>query len=147
MCAGTLAGVISSWKEQHGTKRTIPESKIWGWATQLLAALTHCHGLNIVHRDIKPANIFLTNKDQLKLGDFGIAKNKSRSISFSTQHKGMVGTPYYLSPEVRISLELSFHVRGPLHHIAFPIFDRGVSTVVTTGIGGGHHGIRGGCVC
>mmetsp|Transcript_65538 Transcript_65538/g.116629 ORF Transcript_65538/g.116629 Transcript_65538/m.116629 type:complete len:715 (-) Transcript_65538:382-2526(-) len=104
---GTLDGLISSWKEQHGGNQKrkdpkkevyIPEDKIWGWASQLLFAISYCHSQNIIHRDIKPANIFLTNKDDLKLGDFGIAKNSS--ASFTTQNKGMVGTPFYLSPEV-----------------------------------------------
>lgn len=58
------------------------------------------HFLNdrkIIHRDLKGQNIFLTKNNLVKLGDFGIAKILSKTLE---KAKTMVGTPYYLSPEI-----------------------------------------------
>ena len=51
----------------------------------------------IVHRDIKTANIFLNKNKELKIGDFGISKSLDQSVMAAT---AMIGTPYYLSPEM-----------------------------------------------
>lgn len=49
----------------------------------------------MLHRDLKPANIFLDAKQNVKLGDFGLARILSHDTSFA---KTFVGTPYYMSP-------------------------------------------------
>jgi NIMA (never in mitosis gene a)-related kinase len=60
-------------------------------------ALMYIHEKKILHRDIKTQNIFLTSNGTIKLGDFGISKVLENSI---TSAKTVVGTPYYMSPEV-----------------------------------------------
>ena len=50
-----------------------------------------------IKRDIKTLNIFVMQSGVLKLGDFGIAKLLDKSEEFA---KTIVGTPYYLSPEI-----------------------------------------------
>ncbi len=51
---------------------------------------------NIIHRDLKPANIMINNQDIVKLVDFGVAK----TVDVSEKSKeGIVGSPYYVSPE------------------------------------------------
>jgi NIMA (never in mitosis gene a)-related kinase len=64
---------------------------------QLCLALKHVHDRKILHRDIKAQNVFLTKDDIVKLGDFGIARVLSSTID---KAKTVVGTPYYLSPEI-----------------------------------------------
>jgi NIMA (never in mitosis gene a)-related kinase len=59
--------------------------------------MKHCHDRKIIHRDLKGANVFLTKKGIVKIGDFGIAKVLSHTIQ---KARTMVGTPYYLSPEI-----------------------------------------------
>ena len=59
--------------------------------------MKHIHDRKIIHRDIKGANVFLTKKGIVKIGDFGIAKVLSHTIQ---KARTMVGTPYYLSPEI-----------------------------------------------
>mmetsp|Transcript_40296 Transcript_40296/g.61493 ORF Transcript_40296/g.61493 Transcript_40296/m.61493 type:complete len:192 (-) Transcript_40296:2373-2948(-) len=63
--------------------------------TQMIMGLKALHDSNICHRDLKCANIFLTNKGQVKLGDFNVSKVLNRGM-LRTQ----TGTPYYASPEV-----------------------------------------------
>ena len=63
---------------------------------QLLQALSFIHNQNIIHRDIKPENIlFASKKDYstLKLIDFGLS-------AYIDKSKNIVGTPYYMAPEM-----------------------------------------------
>lgn len=53
-------------------------------------------GGKIIHRDIKPGNIFLDAKNNVKLGDFGLARKLSSESEYAETY---VGTPYYMSPE------------------------------------------------
>ncbi len=62
---------------------------------QLLAVSSHAHQHKIMHRDIKPENIIITPSGDLKLLDFGIAKDLSRqSISYT-----VAGSRPYMAPE------------------------------------------------
>ncbi|MCL8009942.1 Stk1 family PASTA domain-containing Ser/Thr kinase [Streptomyces sp. AS02] len=63
----------------------------------VLEALAHSHQHGIVHRDIKPANVMLTWSGQVKVMDFGIARDV-RDVGM-TQTSMVIGTAQYLSPE------------------------------------------------
>lgn len=82
-------------KRQNGI--LLPEAKIIEWFVQSVFALKHVHGRKVLHRDLKTQNIFLMASGQIKLGDFGIARVLDATKEFA---KTMVGTPYYLSPEI-----------------------------------------------
>jgi serine/threonine-protein kinase len=59
--------------------------------------LEYTHSKNIIHRDIKPSNILISRQGEVKLIDFGVAKDEEPSRLTLT---GMiVGTPSYMSPE------------------------------------------------
>ena len=73
------------------------ESEILDYFTQICLALKHIHEKKIIHRDLKSGNIFLMKSGLVKLGDFGIAKRFQNTMD---KAKTMVGTPYYLSPEI-----------------------------------------------
>jgi len=91
---GDLASHI---KEKKKKGETFTEEEILNWFIQICIALEYIHGRKILHRDIKSQNIFLTTNNTVKLGDFGISK-----LLESTNECAMtvVGTPYYMSPEV-----------------------------------------------
>jgi|GEM_PF-6249038 len=63
----------------------------------ILDGLSVAHGEGIIHRDIKPANIFVLENDQIKIGDFGIAKLESDSGL--TRTGTILGSVQYMSPE------------------------------------------------
>ena len=67
--------------------------------------MKHCHDKKVLHRDLKSGNIFVTKRGIMKLGDFGIARVLSNTKS---KAKTVVGTPFYLSPEIINSEHYSF---------------------------------------
>lgn len=76
---------------------TFEESQIMRWFIQMLMAVQYIHSKKILHRDLKTQNIFLTKKQVVKLGDFGIARTLEHTIDKAST---CVGTPSYLSPEM-----------------------------------------------
>lgn len=82
-------------KRQVG--QLLKEAQILEWFAQTCFALKHVHERKVLHRDLKTQNIFLMATGQIKLGDFGIARVLDATKDYA---KTMVGTPYYLSPEI-----------------------------------------------
>ena len=66
---------------------------------QICSAVKHLHDMNIAHRDLKPENLLLTNYNQIKLTDFGFAKNVNLGLIT------LCYTPYYVAPEILSSIK------------------------------------------
>ena len=84
-------------KERKNKNNYFTESEILDYFSQICMAIRHIHEKKIIHRDLKSGNIFLMKNGLVKLGDFGIAKGFQKTTD---KAKTMVGTPYYLSPEI-----------------------------------------------
>lgn len=103
----SLLGIIGGDLAQaiKRTDRHMKETKILDWFTQMCLAVKHCHDRKVIHRDLKTSNIFLTMDGRVKLGDFGIARLLSHTRE---KVNTMVGTPYYLAPELLENKPYSF---------------------------------------
>jgi serine/threonine protein kinase len=69
-------------------------------------ALYYAHNRGVVHRDIKPSNIMLTNDNDVRIIDFGIALVADSDVS---RIEGIAGSPSYMSPEQVQSAEITAH--------------------------------------
>ncbi|MGC1362712.1 MAG: protein kinase [Silvibacterium sp.] len=96
----TLAHAIAS--------RPLPIETTLHLGGQICDALQYAHERGVIHRDLKPSNIFVTNRGDAKLLDFGLAKRISpESVSSTrttmaadiTQPGRLLGTVSYMSPE------------------------------------------------
>jgi eukaryotic-like serine/threonine-protein kinase len=67
--------------------------------SEVVAALEYAHSLGVIHRDIKPENIMLTREGQVKVADFGIARDLWERPRAHVEDDTFVGSPHYMSPE------------------------------------------------
>ena len=69
-----------------------------GWMIQCCSALEAARQKDIIHRDLKPGNILIDENNQVRIVDFGLAKQDQVSKEL-TAASVFLGTPHYVSPE------------------------------------------------
>jgi serine/threonine-protein kinase len=88
-------------------KGPLPVAAVADYVLQACEAIAEAHAVGIVHRDLKPANLFLSRRSDgspiVKVIDFGISKatgdNALPDAQSLTMTTGLLGSPYYMSPE------------------------------------------------
>jgi serine/threonine protein kinase/lipopolysaccharide biosynthesis regulator YciM len=131
---GTLADLML--RQELTVSRSIEIIK------QLAEALAEAHRHGIIHRDIKPSNIAIDDRGDVKVLDFGLAKElhpveddgDSKALT-RTSEGVIVGTPQYLSPEQALGIAVDersdvFTLGSVLYecisgHLAFPGVNQG----------------------
>ena len=87
---------------------------------QIYNALTYAHSKDIIHRDIKPANIMISENDEIKIMDFGIAKLLGERNLTKTNTK--MGSLFYMSPE-QINTPKDVDYRTDLFSLGIVLFE------------------------
>ncbi|KEP59991.1 UNVERIFIED_CONTAM: NEK kinase [Hammondia hammondi] len=91
---GDLAALLV---EQKKRAEFVEEARAVKWLLQLAEGLRYIHSKRILHRDLKPSNILLDERENVKIGDFGISRVMTTTLALA--HTA-VGTPQYMSPEM-----------------------------------------------
>ena len=92
-------------------------------------AIQHAHQKGIIHRDIKPSNVLVTMHDGVpvpKVIDFGIAKATSSELTartLFTEHRQMIGTPAYMSPEQAEISGLDIDTRSDIYSLGVLLYE------------------------
>ena len=78
-------------------RKKLTEIEAQCYVVQILNGIKYLHQNKVIHRDLKLGNLFLSEKLEIKLGDFGLATK----VEFDGEKKRTIcGTPNYIAPEI-----------------------------------------------
>ncbi len=107
-------------KEVLESTGPLPWTAVAELGVQICSALQWAHNHGVVHRDLKPGNLFLSRQADLKLGDFGIARDLTRSDLSANGFT--VGTHAYMAPE-QITGDASISGKADLYALGCCLFE------------------------
>eukprot|EP00730_Choanoeca_flexa_P001126 TRINITY_DN10488_c0_g1_i1.p1 TRINITY_DN10488_c0_g1~~TRINITY_DN10488_c0_g1_i1.p1 ORF type:complete len:652 (+),score=201.66 TRINITY_DN10488_c0_g1_i1:146-2101(+) len=86
-----------SMMELHKRRRGMSEPEARWFLLQIAEATSYMHQRKVIHRDLKLGNLFLNDRMEVKVGDYGLAT----TISYDGERKKtLCGTPNYIAPEI-----------------------------------------------
>ena len=78
-------------------RKKLTEIETQSYLIQMLNGIKYLHQNKVIHRDLKLGNLFLSEKLEIKLGDFGLAAK----VEFDGEKKRTIcGTPNYIAPDI-----------------------------------------------
>ncbi|KAK9059086.1 hypothetical protein SSX86_021705 [Deinandra increscens subsp. villosa] len=103
-CPRTLRQMFESYNQ-------FDKKLAWHMFRQIVEGLAHIHSQGIIHRDLTPNNIFFDARNDIKIGDFGLAKflkleqldqdlDPAETAGVSVDGTGQIGTYFYTAPEI-----------------------------------------------
>jgi serine/threonine protein kinase len=101
--------------------RRLPESEAYAVAEAAAEGLAAVHAQDVIHRDFKTANIMVDTRGQVKVMDFGIAKELGSESTGISMAGHVLGTPEYMSPEHAQGGRLDF--RSDIYALGCVVFE------------------------
>eukprot|EP01126_Amoeba_proteus_P064837 TRINITY_DN9122_c0_g1_i9.p1 TRINITY_DN9122_c0_g1~~TRINITY_DN9122_c0_g1_i9.p1 ORF type:complete len:750 (+),score=123.08 TRINITY_DN9122_c0_g1_i9:85-2250(+) len=102
MDGGCLADILS-----HHGELFLTEAQIARIIVDICTGIHYLHSLNFVHRDMKSDNILLKLNGDVKIADFGYS---AQLTQYRAQRKTVIGTPYWMAPEIINGEEYGYKV-------------------------------------
>ncbi len=91
--APTLAGILAK-------ASVLPAQRALLLARRMAEALAAASARGVVHRDLTPSNVFILENDEIKIGDFGLARIQGSSEAVNDERsEAIMGTAAYMAPE------------------------------------------------
>jgi serine/threonine protein kinase len=104
-----LSQLMAKMQESGEQQRGLPAEIALILLEESAYGLQEAHNQSIIHRDVKPSNILLNHKGEVKIADFGLARDTSKVSPLGQKDLTMpgmvVGTPSYMSPEQAVGKE------------------------------------------
>ncbi|MDY0108335.1 MAG: serine/threonine-protein kinase [Candidatus Krumholzibacteria bacterium] len=104
-----LSQLIAKYQGSPAVQRGLPAEIALILVDEIAYGLQEAHHQSIIHRDVKPSNILLNTKGEVKIADFGLARDTSKVSPLGRKDLTMpgmvVGTPSYMSPEQAVGKE------------------------------------------
>ena len=99
----------------------LPHDEAFATSLQLADGLHAIHEVGVIHRDLKTPNIMRDTRGQIRLMDFGIAKDWGAAAASATATGLVMGTPEYMSPEQARGEKIDF--RSDIYALGVVIFE------------------------
>lgn len=111
----------------------LSEESILSIAYQCALAFEYLEEHNMVHRDIKPGNIVIDSGGNVKLTDFGLAKQQN-DMSLTNVHAKFMGTPHFVAPEqITTEADADIDIRCDIYSLGATLYYGATTMLPFTG--------------